>query len=73
LDEGLLPDVTFSSAAASLGQITTPVPGGVGPNPVMVLFENVIARAEENKKRRGDAIDYGQNLTQNKVSVDSLY
>jgi len=39
----LLPDVALST---SLGHTVSATPGGVGPNPVMILFENLIARAE---------------------------
>jgi len=39
----LLPDVAISSPE---GQVITAAPGGVGPNPIMILFENVLSRAE---------------------------
>lgn len=41
----LVPDLDISKLAGS-GHLVSAVPGGVGPNPVTVLFENVVQCAE---------------------------
>jgi len=59
----LVPDVTIGHP---MGHMVTPTPGGVGPNPIMILFENVLERAEHNAETQRAAEKRGVEATKRK-------
>jgi len=55
-----------------MGQVLTPTPGGVGPNPVMALFENVLCRAEQRAAGKQEAEERGKVATTAPGDVQGL-